>query len=105
MHDLPAFAGDKLPQLQAYTDGVNAGLADLKVRPWPYLVLRQQPKPWEVADSALAGYAMYFDLQDSQNTRELALARIKSQVPAALFDLLSHDGTEWDAPLLSLIHI
>ena len=99
MHDLPAFAGDKLPQLQAYTDGVNAGLADLKVRPWPYLVLRQQPKPWEVADSALAGYAMYFDLQDSQNTRELALARIKSQVPAALFDLLSHDGTEWDAPL------
>lgn len=27
MQDLPAFAGDKLVQLQAYTDGVNAGLA------------------------------------------------------------------------------
>ena len=26
MHDLPAFAGDKLPKLQAYTDGVNACL-------------------------------------------------------------------------------
>ena len=99
MQDLAAFAGDKLPQLQAYTDGVNAGLADLKVRPWPYLVLRQQPKPWELADSALTGYAMYFDLQDSQNTRELALARIKPQVPEVLFDLLTHDGTEWDAPL------
>ena len=97
--DLQAFAGDKLPQLQAYTDGVNAGLADLKVRPWPYLVLRQQPKPWELADSALTGHAMYFDLQDSQNTRELALSRIKPHVPAALFELLTHDGTEWDAPL------
>ena len=99
MQNLAAFAGDKLPQLQAYSEGVNAGLADLKVRPWPYLLLRQQPRPWEVADSALAGYAMYFDLQDSRNTRELALWQIKSQVPAALFALLAHDGSEWDAPL------
>ncbi|MGH8025659.1 MAG: penicillin acylase family protein [Pseudoxanthomonas sp.] len=97
--DLDDFAGDKRAQLQAYTDGVNAGLAGLKVRPWPYLLLRQQPRRWELADSALTAYAMYFDLQDSQNTRELALWRIKTVVPPALYALLTHDGTEWDAPL------
>ncbi|HYM85444.1 MAG TPA: penicillin acylase family protein [Pseudoxanthomonas sp.] len=97
--NLDAFAGDRLPQLQAYTDGVNAGLAAMKVRPWPYLLLRQQPRRWELADSALTGYAMYFDLQDSENTRELALWKIKSVVPPALHALLTHDGTEWDAPL------
>ena len=99
MANLDAFAGDKVAQLQAYTDGVNAGLDDLKVRPWPYLLLRQQPRRWELADSALTGYAMYFDLQDSQNTRELALWKIKPHVPPALFALLTRDGTEWDAPL------
>jgi len=97
--NLDAFAGDKRAQLQAYTDGVNAGLDDLKVRPWPYLLLRQKPRRWELADSALTGYAMYFDLQDSQNTRELALWKIKPHLPPALFALLTRDGSEWDAPL------
>ena len=36
------------------------------VRPWPYLLLRTQPEPWRLADSALTGYAMYFDLQDAE---------------------------------------
>ena len=99
MQDLDTFAGDKLPQLQAYTDGVNAGLDKLRVRPWPYLMLRQQPRRWELADTALTGYAMYFDLQDSENARELALWKIKSNLPPALYALLIRDGTEWDAPL------
>lgn len=97
--DLDRIAGGELPQLRAYAEGVNAGLAGLRVRPWPYLLLDQQPKPWLPADSALTGYAMYFDLQDSANTRELALWRIKQHVPPALFALLARDGTAWDAPL------
>ncbi|TWH15353.1 penicillin amidase [Pseudoxanthomonas taiwanensis J19] len=72
---LDAFAGTRMPQLQAYTEGVNAGLEALPVRPWPYLLLRQPPRPWQPADTALAGYAMYFDLQDAENRRELALWR------------------------------
>lgn len=97
---LDAFAGDRMPQLQAYADGVNAGLDTLRVRPWPYLLLRQAPRRWQVADSALAGYAMYFDLQDAENRRELRLWRLRPHLPPALFDLLVHDGSEWDAPLL-----
>ena len=97
--DLATIAGDKLPVLQAYTDGVNAGLADLKVRPWPYLLLRARPEPWQLTDTPLVAYAMYFDLQDSTNARELALWRIKPHLPPALFALLGHDGSSWDAPM------
>ncbi|MFT3762239.1 MAG: penicillin acylase family protein [Pseudoxanthomonas sp.] len=91
--------GDRREQLQAYADGVNAGLAALKARPWPYLLLRQPPRKWEVADSVLVVYAMYFDLQDSGNTRELALWKIRPHLPPALFELLARDGSEWDAPM------
>ncbi|MEO6264755.1 MAG: penicillin acylase family protein, partial [Luteimonas sp.] len=100
MDNLTTIAGDKMDVLKAYVDGVNAGLADLKVRPWPYLLLRTAPKPWQLADTPLVGYAMYFDLQDSTNKRELALWKIKQQVPPALFALLARDGTSWDAPLM-----
>ncbi|WP_368564511.1 penicillin acylase family protein [Pseudoxanthomonas sp. UTMC 1351] len=93
------FAGEKMPQLMAYADGVNAGLDDLRTRPWPYLLLQQSPRRWDVVDSALTGYAMYFDLQDSENTRELALWKIRQIGPPALANLLAHDGTEWDAPM------
>ncbi len=99
MQDMDLFAGEDLSVLQDYADGVNAGLENLRVRPWPYLLLRQQPRRWELADTALTGYAMYFDLQDSQNRNELALWRIRQAVPPALYRLLAHDGSEWDAPL------
>src|SRR5690606_16213929 len=98
--DLDAIAGSQRPLLDAYAAGANAGLADLGARPWPYLLLRRQPEPWTPADTALAGYAMYFDLQDAANQRELALWTLRPQLPPALFTLLTHAGSSWDAPLL-----
>ncbi|VXB76454.1 Penicillin acylase [Luteimonas sp. 9C] len=97
--DLTAIAGDRMPQLQAYADGANAGLASLGARPWAYLLLRQTAQPWAPADSALTGFAMYFDLQDATNARELAMHRLRPALPRALFDLFAHDGSRWDAPL------
>src|SRR5690606_5513655 len=96
---LASVAGDRMPALQAYTEGVNAGLAALQARPWPYLLLRQSPRPWRMEDSALAGYAMYFDLQDEGGERELALWKLRQHLPPALYALLAHEGTHWDAPL------
>ncbi|WP_058834334.1 penicillin acylase family protein [Luteimonas abyssi] len=98
--DLETIVGERMPQLQAYADGVNAGLGDLRVRPWPYLLLRQSPTPWTPVDSALTGFAMYFDLQDADNARELARWRLRAHLPAPLYALLTHDGSTWDAPLL-----
>ncbi len=97
-------AGDRLPVLKAYAEGVNAGLHGLKNRPWPYLLLRVQPRDWKIEDSALAGYAMFFDLQDESNSRELALWKIRQIVPDALYTLIAADGTEWDAPLFGAAH-
>lgn len=97
---LATIAGDRLPQLEAYADGVNAGRDALRVRPWPYLLLRRTPEPWTPADSALTGFAMYFDLQDAGNARELALWNARPHLPAAVYDLLVRDGTRWDAPLM-----
>ncbi|QII28459.1 penicillin acylase family protein [Stenotrophomonas maltophilia] len=85
--------------VRAYVDGVNQGLGSLAVRPWAYLLLRQAPQPWQASDSVLAGLAMYADLQDPSNQSELALQRIRAVVPPALYALLAHDGSEWDAPL------
>jgi penicillin amidase len=92
-------AGDQMPQLQAYVAGANAGLAALRTRPWPYLLLRQQPQPWKIEDSPLVGDAMYFDLQGEQADNERALWTLRPHLPPALFALLSRDGTSWDAPL------
>jgi penicillin amidase len=97
---LVAIAGDRLPVLEAYRDGVNAGLAALHRKPWPYLLLQAEPEPWTVTDTALAGYAMFFDLQDETNSRELALWRIRDAVPPALYALVAMDGSQWDAPLV-----
>lgn len=91
--------GDQAEVLQAYVDGVNQGVGALRVRPWPYLLLRQPPAAWSRTDSILTGLAMYADLQDPGNENELAMRRIREVVPPALYALLSHDGSEWDAPL------
>jgi penicillin amidase len=97
--DLAGFAGARRAELDAYTAGVNAGLDALRVRPWPYLLLRQAPRPWSAADTVLAGDAMYFDLQDADDARGLGLWQLKQHLPPALLALLTAEGTEWDAPL------
>lgn len=96
---LDAAMGSQAAELQAYVEGVNAGVDGLRVRPWPYLLLRQAPARWSATDSVLTGLAMYADLQDPANQTELAMTRIRDVVPPALYALLAHDGSEWDAPL------
>ena len=98
--DLARATAEQRAALDAYTDGANAGLAALRTRPWPYLLLGQQPKRWAPEDAALVGFAMYFDLQDASDHNELALWRIKPHLPPALYALLTRDGTRWDAPLV-----
>jgi penicillin amidase len=96
---MAAMAGDKRAALDAYVAGVNAGLAALRTRPWPYLLLREVPQPWRAEDTPLTAFAMYFDLQGGDDLRELALWRMQPHVPPALYALLAHDGSRWDAPL------
>lgn len=95
-----ALPPDHQHQMQRYADGVNAGIAALSVRPFPYLLFGQPPQPWTAQDCLLAPLAMYFNLQDGSNTRELKLERMHAALEPAVFAFLTAAGTEWDAPLV-----
>ncbi len=86
--------------LDAYTAGVNAGLKALGDKPFEYLLLRVEPRPWKPEDSLLAVYAMYFLLNDWNGGMERDLAAIHDRLPQPLFDFLEPAGTEEDAPLV-----
>jgi len=87
-------------ELDRYRDGVNAGLADLRVRPWEYLLLGSRPQPWRSEDSALVIAAMYLDLHgDGRNERELRLAQMRAVLPDPLVDFLLAPDPDWEAPL------
>ncbi len=85
--------------LDAYTAGVNAGLADLRARPFEYLALRQHPQAWRPVDSLLVVAAMYLDLGMSTFDTDLAAGRVREALPPALAALLLPAAGAWDAPL------
>ena len=85
--------------LDAYTAGVNAGLAALPKPPWEYLVLRTAPQPWRAEDSLLCFYAMWFDLQDFRGTFELNRDALRRTLGQSALDFLAPPGNSWDAAL------
>lgn len=85
--------------LDAYVAGVNAGLADLRVRPWEHLVLRVDPVAWRAEDSILCAYAMWFELQDSTAHYERSLAALRAAHGAAGVEFFAPRGTPGDAAL------
>src|SRR5690625_2844180 len=86
--------------LDAYRDGVNAGLAHLRVRPWEYLLLGAKPEPWTDADTLLSIDAMFLDLNgDGDNQRELDIAHMRSVLPGKLVAFLLSPSGRWEAPL------
>jgi penicillin amidase len=86
--------------LEAYAQGVNAGLDTLKARPFEYLVLRATPEPWRAEDTLLVNFAMYLDLNDENASRDATRAVLTEALPAPLEQFLLPEGTSWDAPLI-----
>jgi penicillin amidase len=91
---------DERAIIDAYTAGVNAGMAALAARPFEYLILRAYPSPWRAEDTVLVVLAMYFRLHDERASRESALGRLRDTLPPRLFAFLTQAGTPWDAPLV-----
>ncbi len=85
--------------LEAYAAGVNAGLDALGARPWEYLLLRLEPKPWEPKDSVLAAFSMYLSLHEWTGASELAREHLRANLPPELFAFMYPVGTAWDAPI------
>ena len=86
--------------VDAYTAGVNSGLASLGAPPFEYLVLRQQPQPWRDEDSFLVVLSMFITLQDTDGSYESTLGTLHDVLPEEMFAFLAPKGTEWDAPVV-----
>ena len=95
---------DSLPSahrdvLEAYAAGVNAAMAQWRIRPPEYLLLRVEPRAWTSTDSILAAHAMFLDLNDSTGHREIQRTLLESSLPDSVVAFLDPPGTSWDAPL------
>ena len=84
--------------VEAYTKGVNAGLAALGAKPFEYLALRVEPAPWKPEDTILVAHAMFLELHDPDGARESVLGLLHELLPPPLAAFLDPPGTEWDAP-------
>ena len=93
------FSDDELSIASAYTRGVNDGLEALGTAPFEYTLLGAEPEPWTNTDSLLVVYAMYFDLQDSDNRYERDYSLVHDVMGKDFAEFLAPRGTSWDAPL------
>jgi len=92
--------------VEAYTRGVNAGLASLSSRPWEYWLLRSKPVRWRAEDVALVSYAMWWDLQYNELNRERVKRALNLRLHGAdcaagwkcAMTFFYPRGTSWDAP-------
>ena len=96
---LAALGAGERALLQAYAEGVNAGLAQLGNKPWQYLLLRAEPQPWQPVDSLLVVGEMFWMLQGNSVDEGLALAQWRECVGDEVFDWLEPRGGRWDAAL------
>jgi len=85
--------------LERYAAGINDGLNALRARPFEYLLSQTTPRPWTPADSLLAMWAMYFDLQGNQEPRELSRGWLAAHLDPAQLAFLLPEATAWDTPL------
>ena len=85
--------------LDAYAEGVNAGLTALGARPFEYWLLGVKPAPWQPEDSLLVAYTMYLDLQDTDGHMQLQRERIKSALPPAAYSFVYGAVPEWESTL------
>ena len=98
-HVLAALPGADRAFIDRYVAGVNNGLDALGARPFEYLLTGTVPAPWRAEDSLLAVWAMFIDLQGSQEPRELARGWLRAHSDAAQLAFLLPQASRWDAPL------
>lgn len=96
MENLPAVDRELL---QAYTEGVNAGIKSLKVRPFEYLLLFSEPQPWLPEDTFLVCFGLFLQLQDPKGEISMARGYMKNMLPEDVYDFFVHNGSAWQASL------
>lgn len=85
--------------LDAYAEGVNAGLADLGARPPEYWLVGAAPVRWRAEDSLLVVLTFYTMLSNNE-AYERAQGVMHDTLPPALFDFLTPSSSRFDRPVL-----
>ena len=99
IREFNALHKDEKELLQAYADGANSGLRQLKAKPFEYYLLGVEPRRWTPQDCILVIYAMALDLQDRPGHVELALDALKRALPQKAFEFFAPRISSWDTPL------
>ncbi|MFM1832865.1 MAG: penicillin acylase [Planctomycetota bacterium] len=86
--------------LEAYTRGVNAGLAGLDGPPMEYRLLNATPTAWRPEDSILVLLTM-FDMLQRTADEEAGVAALRQAVPPAIAEWLLAVPGRWDTLLVS----
>ncbi len=81
--------------LDAYAQGVNAGLADLDARPPEYLALWSQPEPWRARDTILVLLTM-FERLETDSGFERMVGVMRDTLPPDFAEFLTPEATRWD---------
>jgi len=85
--------------VDAYTEGVNAGLEALGARPPEYFALQSVPEPWAVTDCMFVGFAMHEGLSFSESVERM-INVMDEALPRVLVDFLTPSTTRFDSPVV-----
>jgi penicillin amidase len=95
---LAALPVEQVEWIAAYTDGVNAGLADLGARPPEYWLVGAQPAPWRREDSVLTVFAFYTMLSNNE-AYERGQGVMHATLPPEVYEFLTPSTSRFDRPL------
>jgi len=85
--------------VQAYSEGVNAGLKALGARPPEYLALRAAPVPWQPEDVYLVAYAMFANLHDVDGDGDYRESVLRKALTPAACHFFNASDVRWSAAL------
>ncbi len=85
--------------LSAYAEGVNAGIASLRIAPFEFLALGYRPEPWTSVDSILVALAI-FDQLSFDYAGERMLTIMEQALPPEVVAFLTPDFDCYSSTLL-----
>jgi penicillin amidase len=94
-----ALPAEQLAWIGAYTDGVNAGLRDLRARPPEYWLTGAAPRDWAPEDTLLVVLTFYTMLSNN-DAYERAQGVMHEVLPPELYELLTPSTSRFDRPVL-----
>jgi penicillin amidase len=81
--------------LQAYSEGVNAYISQMRRRPFEFLLLKYHPENWTSEDCVLALLQMFQNLCAEEEGKRRTLAIMESTLPEEVLAFLTPDASPY----------